>query len=284
MSFKIVTLDLFTKFQKFGFQTGRLARYIEDKACLFPFMEPQYMDEYQVVTTMTRMQGGYTIATMESLRRYLKNLTLAGFVKAGIDEEGNTILVPNVIDTVVPLDLFDLCFAALTGEHVDGTPAPRCRQFKGGTANTGEIDAILHGLLSSDEGDIGVFANAEINYPVYDLRNYNKGGIGKTETLWCLPARPIDRIVLDRLIALAEYDNGLVERVREFFKQAHEEGASSLAVLDTNIVKTQEAIQRIGRTIANVTKGLVDAKGNGTRQHGQPKKTPLIRSATFTMC
>ncbi len=257
-------LDLFTKFAEFNFQTNRLARYIDEKPYLFKFMEliePLHAEQYQVVTTMTKANGGYTIANMESLRRYLKNLTLAGFARAGKDAvTGEIILIPDIIDAVVPLDLFDPCFASLTGEHVDGTPESRKRQYKGGSNAT--VDAILHGLLTSDEGDIGVFANADIDYPIYDLRNYNKGGIGKTETLWSIPARPVDKIVLDRLINLAKYDNGLVDRVREFFATAHSEGINSLVVLDTAIIKKQEAIQRVGRTIAKLTKGMVDEDGN----------------------
>ena len=254
-------LDLFTKFQEFNFQTSRLARHIEEKPYLFKCMDESHLEEYQVVTTMSKANGGYTIATMESLRRYLKNLTLAGFVKAGKEvTTGEIILIPNVIDAVVPLELFDPCFASLTGEHLDGTPFERKRHFKGGANEN--VDAILHGLLSSDEGDIGVFANADIDYPIYDLRNYNKGGIGKTETLWSIAARPVDRIVLDRLIALAEYDNTLVDRVKQFFAEAHKEGENSLVVLDTAIIKTQEAIQRVGRTIVKLTKGLFDEQGN----------------------
>ncbi len=107
-----------------------------------------------------------------------------------------------------------------------------------------------------------MFANADIDYPIYDLRNYNKGGIGKTEALWSIPARPVDRIILDRLIALAEYDNGLVERVRQFFATAHSEGVNSLVVLDTAIKKTQEAIQRVSRTIVFLTKNTIDEAGN----------------------
>src|SRR5436305_6912547 len=67
-------LDLFTKFKEFNFQTGRLARYIEDKPYLFKFMEAAHQEEYQIITTMRKNNGGYTIATMETLRRYLKNL------------------------------------------------------------------------------------------------------------------------------------------------------------------------------------------------------------------
>jgi len=67
--------------------------------------------------------------------------------------------------------------------------------------------------------------------------------------------------VLDRLIALAEYDNKLVDRVKQFFAEAHKEGVNSIVVLDTAIKNTQEAIQRVGRTIVKVTKGMVDEQG-----------------------
>ena len=252
--------ELFTKFKEFNFQTGRLARYIEDKPCLFPFMEEDNAGKYMVVTTMTKNHQGYTIAYMESLRRYLKNLSLAGFTSTGKDEDNNIILVPDIIEQVVPLELFDPCFASLTGQHIDGTPYNRGRIYRGGANEN--IDALLHGLLTSDDGSINVFANSEDGYPKYDLRNYNKDGMGITEVLWSIPARPIDRIVLNRLIALAEFDNGLVHRVREFFAQAQKTGANSLEVLDTAIRNTQEAIQRVGRTIVKLTKGLVDDKGN----------------------
>jgi len=253
-------LELFKKYKDYNFQTGRLARYIDEQSYLFHFMPTEHEVEYQVVTTMARTSKGYTIAHMQSLRRYLKNLTLAGFAKAGRDDEGDMILIPGIIEQVVPLELFDPCFASLTGQHLDGTPFNRGRQFKGGS--NANVDALLHGLLSSDEGTIQSFANAEIDYPRYDLRNYNKGGLGITEVKWSIAARPIDRIVIDRLVSLAEYDRGLVERVREFFKEAHKDGVSSLKVLDTSIKDTQETIQRISRTIVKMTKGMVDDDGN----------------------
>src|SRR5207248_10445973 len=86
-------------------------------------------------------------------------------------------------------------------------------------------------------------------------------GLGRTEYAWGLTAQPLDSIVLERLIALAEYDNGLVERVKQFFAKAHKESGGSLIVLDTAIANTQEAIQRVGKTIVTLTKGLVDDKG-----------------------
>ena len=51
-------LELFTKYKEFNFQTGRLARYIEDKPCLFPFMDEDNAGKYMIVTTMTKNHKG----------------------------------------------------------------------------------------------------------------------------------------------------------------------------------------------------------------------------------
>jgi hypothetical protein len=262
-------IDLFKKFTHFSFETGRIARYVEDMPYIFGFMPPHDLEQYMAVTTMTKVHGGYKFTRIETLMYYLSNLTLAGFAHGGRDKEtGDTILIPNAFEAAVPIDLLEPCFAAITGEHLDGTPYLKnggSRQFR---RTDIEIDAILHGLLTSDDGTLNVFGNHADDYPIYDCRKggyfgqKNKVGIGRVESEWALPARPVDKIILDRLISLAEYDDKLVERVKEFYAEAAKEGTHSLVVLDTAIKNTLEAIQRVGRTIVKVTKGLVDEQGN----------------------
>lgn len=263
------SLDLFKKFKEFNFSSGRIARYVEDKPYIFPFMDEDALKEYWPITVMTKTQKGYTFSHIETLLYYLSNLTLAGFVKAGKDlVTSETILIPHVIDAAIPLDLFEPCFASITGNYLDGTPflkTGKQRQYR----RTGiETDAILHGLLTSDDGQVTVFAKLDEDYPVYDCR---KGGyfgqkthcgLGRVESEWATGVRFIDRIVLDRLIALAEYDNTLVDRVKKYFGSVSSEGQSALEVLDTHIKNTQDAIIRVGKTIVALTKGLVDDQGN----------------------
>src|SRR5260370_10598977 len=113
-------VDLFQKFTQFNFETGRIARYVEDKLHLFPFMPLEHAEEYMVVTTMSKGNGGYTFARLQTLRHYLANLSLAGFAHRGKDKEtGDTILIPNAFEVAVPLDLLEPCFASITGEHLD---------------------------------------------------------------------------------------------------------------------------------------------------------------------
>ena len=167
-------IDLFKKFTQFSFETGRIARYVEDMPYIFGFMPPDDLEQYMTVTTMTKLHGGYKFTRIETLMYYLSNLTLAGFAHGGRDREtGDTILIPNAFDAAVPLELLEPCFAAITGEHLDGTPFIKnggSRQFR----RTGiETDAILHGLLTSDDGTINVLGNYADDYPIYDCR---KGG------------------------------------------------------------------------------------------------------------
>lgn len=118
-----VAVDLFEKFTKFHFASGRIARYVEDKLCLFPFMPPEHLEVYQPVTALTKVNGGYTFASIDTLLAYLSNLTLAGFAYGGRDKEtGETILIPNAFDAAVPLELLEPCYAAIKGEYLDGTP------------------------------------------------------------------------------------------------------------------------------------------------------------------
>jgi hypothetical protein len=261
-------VDLFQHFKDFNFESGRITRYVEDKPYIFRFMEPAHLEEYLPVTNLTRANGGYTFISRETLLSYLSNLTLAGFAKAGRDGEGNDILIPGIFDAAIPLDLFEPCFASLTGSYLDGTPfvkAGTARQYR---RQGIETDAILHGLLTSDDGTISTYAQLDVDRPVYTCRRGGyfgqraRVGLGRMENVWALPIRPIDRIVLDRLIALAEYDNELVERVKAYFGERAGEGESDLEVLDTAIKNTQDAIIRVGKTIVALTKGLVDDQGN----------------------
>ncbi len=262
-------LDLFQHFKDFNFESGRIARYVEDKPYIFKFMPPEHLEGYQPVTNMTKVTEGYTFISKETLLHYLSNLSLAGFARCGRDSEtGDTILIPNAFDVAIPLDLFEPCFAAITGEYLDGTPYVKVGTARQYRRQGIETDAILHGLLTSDDGTISTYAQLDVDHPVYTCRRGGyfgqkaRVGLGRMENVWALPIRAIDRIVLDRLIALAEYDNELVERVKAYFSEKAGEGESTLEVLDTAIKNTQKAIMDIGKTIVALTKGLVDENGN----------------------
>ncbi|MGH2495796.1 MAG: hypothetical protein ACRDIV_13945 [Ktedonobacteraceae bacterium] len=259
--------DLFKKFTEFNFEMGRIARYVEDKPYIFRLMPDEDFQEYLPVTRLTQANGGYTFISYEPLRKYLSNLSLAGFAKAGTDEQGNEMLIPNAFNAAIPLDLLEPCFAAITGNYLDGTPFERTGGTRQYRREDIETDAILHGLLTSDDGTISTYAEIWCDHPTYSCRaggyfgQKARVGLGRLENVWNLGIRPIDRIVLDRLIALAEYDDKLVERVKAYFGQRAGEGQSTLEVLDTAILNTQKALKRVSNTILKATEGLVDDNG-----------------------
>jgi hypothetical protein len=250
-----IAIDLFQKFAEFNFETGRMARYVEGKPFLFPYMPPSDLEVYKPVTNLRKVDGGYTFATLKSLFLYLSNLTLGGFAHGGKDEAGNTFLIANAFEAAVPLDLLEPSYAAITGEYLDGTPYEKPgsrRQFR---RYDGEIDAILHGLLTSDDGPMSAFARLGYKYPIYTairggyLGQTTTSGLGRILKAWTLPSPALDDIILSRLIALAEYDNGMVDRIRAYFAAVSSDGASRLMVLDTAIRKTQAAIKKLSRAI-----------------------------------
>lgn len=252
--------DLFQKFTEFNFATGRMARYVEEKPFLFPFMPPEDLEVYRPVTNLRKVDGGYTFATPQALFRYLSNLTLRGFAPGGKDEEGNSLLIANAFEAAVPLDLLEPCYAAITGNFLDGTPFIRSggrRQYRHECA---EIDGMLHGLLTSDDGAMSAFAQVQIGHPIYCclkggyLGTTTSVGLGRMLKAWTLPCREIDSIILSRLIVLAEYDNELVERVKTYFAEASQNGASRVEVLDTAIQKTQATLKKLSHTIVLLTK------------------------------
>ena len=255
-----VALELFQKFKEFNYEKGRMARFIEDKPYLFHYMPDKDLEEYLPVTTMQRMKDGYTFADIKSVYGYLSNLTLAGFAHGGKDADGNTLLIPGAFDAAIPLELLEPSFAAITGQYLDGTPYLKTGTVRQYRRDGEKIDAILHGLLTSDQGQVYPLASREDDRPCYAccIGGYmgytTRSGLGRVDKAWELSARWVDRIVLDRLIALAEYDNELVERVKAYFGEMSKEGKSTLEVLDTAIRSTERALKKVNRAIVLMTK------------------------------
>jgi hypothetical protein len=80
-----------------------------------------------------------------------------------------------------------------------------------------------------------------------------------------------------RLITLAEYDNGLVARVRTYFETASKAGESSVTVLDTAIAKTQNALRKVSRTILMLTKELAEDEGKQEEEVELDPHDPIVK-------
>ncbi len=258
------SLDLFKKFKDFNFAAGRIARYVEEKPYLFKFMPEEHLLEYQPVTSMTRTPGGYTFTTIKGIRGYLSNLALAGFAHGGRDESGQRILVQGVFDPVIPIDLLEPCYAAVTGHYLDGTPFSKPQESRQFRRVGSETDAILHGLLTSDDGSISNLGRFMEDCPVYAcfkggyFGQKTRVGLNRSLAAWILAVRPVDDIVLSRLIAIAEHDPKLSEKVKAYFAQTSQDAESILTVLDSHIRNTKKALKRVNLTIVALLKELAE--------------------------
>ncbi len=258
------SLDLFKKFKDFNFAAGRIARYVEEKPYLFKFMPEEHLLEYQPVTSMTRTPGGYTFTTIKGIRGYLSNLALAGFAHGGRDESGQRILVQGVFDPVIPIDLLEPCYAAVTGHYLDGTPFSKPQESRQFRRAGSETDAILHGLLTSDDGSISTLGRFMEDCPVYAcfkggyFGQKTRVGLNRSLAAWILAVRPVDDIVLSRLIAIAEHDPKLSEKVKAYFAQTSQDAESILTVLDSHIRNTKKALKRVNLTIVALLKELAE--------------------------
>ena len=273
--------DLFAKFQEFNFETGRMLRYVEGKPYIFPYMLPDDLEIYKPVTNLKKVAGGYTFATAQALFRYLGSLVLGGYAYGGRDREtGEIILIVGAFDAAIPMEVLEPCYAAITGSYLDGTPFTRSGAHRQYRREGAETDAMLHGLLTSDDGSISVYALLDYKYPVYTaLKGGYLGqramvGLGRVQKAWALPCPALDTIILDRLIALAEYDTEMVERIRHYFDTVGKAGESTLAVLDTAIQRTDAALKKLSQTIVL----LVKPEQEGEAKSELKPNDPLIKA------
>jgi Resolvase, N terminal domain len=254
-------VDLFQKFKDYDFSLTRIARYIEDLPCVFPFPPYEDTQRYMFRSRMSKTEKGYSFSSFTGVRYYLSNLMLGGYAKVGSDVDGNTLLLPNVFDSAIPHDLLEPAYASLTGYYLDGTPFDGIKDTRKHRVSNEVNNAILHGIITSDDGMISVRHMYAFNgRPTYECyENTEKGGKtyrGKTglidmHRLWSLGCHELDNIVFDRLCALARYDSSMVERIKTYFDTLEKQGSEELDVLDEQIQKTQSRIKRLDFLLKN---------------------------------
>src|SRR5258708_38001667 len=195
-------LDLFKKFKGFNFESGRIARYVEDKPYIFPFMPPEHFIEYLPVTNMTRTPKGYTFTSIKTIQYYLSNLVLGGYAHGGKDENGTRLLIEEAFDAAIPIDLLEPCYPAIKGHYLDGTPFIKPQAARQYRRQGIETDAILHGLLTSDDGTISTFAQLDDDYPIYaclkggHLGQATRPGLSRILKPCTLPVPPLPQLPL----------------------------------------------------------------------------------------
>src|SRR6266567_1081064 len=246
-------IDLFTHFKAYDFSIARLCRYIESIPYLFPAPQLEDTKRYLFRTNMRFVSGGYTFSHAKSVKRYLTNLTLGGYVKVGQDEEGNELLLPNAFDAAIPFDLLDECYAALTGHHIDGAAFEgqrdsrrymRCSPQGSGLLFPSSIITSAQGHVSTSVKDgKGCYFCLQGSEQEGYIRK-TRIGVMSTKILWVLPGHELDNIIVYRLFELAEQDKDMADRVKSIFDSMKGQQEDEAKLLKQQIEKTRRQIER----------------------------------------
>lgn len=261
------SIEIFRQFIDNDFSLAYIARYIESRPCLFPYPSAEDLQKYNFPTIMTKAKEGYTFTSLDSIKHYLSNLTLAGYAKIGKDELGNEILLAGVFEAAVPMDLLAPSYAAITGHYPDGNPFDRWKDSRRSRKHTKqwESDAVLHGFLKSDDGAVSFSIDNSINktvksrYACYqgaEMYGSNRIGILQTKAAWSIPCKELDDIVLNRLCDLVLYDSEISNRIKSFWESQKTDLVGESQLLKTQIEKAEAQIKHLDNLLTNPARPL----------------------------
>jgi hypothetical protein len=266
-----IAIQLFERFRDYDFMQSRIARYIEQQPCIFPYPSAEDLQRYMIKTLMRKTIGGYTFSSADSIRKYFSNLTLAGYAKVGCDEAGNTVFLANAFEEAVPYELVAESYAALTGSYPDGSPF-QGRRFAIRThakkAPMAESAAILHGLLQSSDGMVYYWGPTRTTKPGYACNRDTKvdgrtlkgrSGIVQSEQIWSVPCQELDTIVIERLCELARGDGDISERIKSYWAQRQSNTINEAQILKTQVEHAEAQIRRLDKLLTDPATPLSEA-------------------------
>ncbi len=244
----------------------RIGRYIEEQLHIFPYMPVEDQQRYRFKTLMRQTASGYTFSSVDSLRKYFSNLMLGGFARVGRDEEGNLLLLADAHEPAIPMDLLGPAYAAITGRYPDGSKHEgKCFIVRNRSVPFETSPALLHGVLASDEGQVTFAMNRQKQRPKYCChQNLNDGdrvlkgklGIGRRVALWSVVCEQLDRIVVDRLCAIGQYDAGMAARLETLWQTRRKQQVNEATVLNTQITTAQAQIERLDHLLTSPAQPL----------------------------
>ncbi len=255
-------LDLFTRFKAFDFSMAHICRYIESLPYIFPAPPFEDTKRWMFLTKMFLTNGGYCFSTASVVTAYLSNLTMGGYMKVGKDEEGNVLFLPDAFEAAIPLDLLDECFASIMGHHIDGSPFEGVRNtMRYMRSNPKGAMGIFQNIITSDQGRVKVDTNLSKEYHHYECTQENKEEneertwklhqFAPVDHLWRLGCRRLDRIMLDRLYAIAQYNQDIAERVKAVFASMQGQEMDEAKLLQKQVQETTARINRLNFLLRN---------------------------------
>jgi DNA invertase Pin-like site-specific DNA recombinase len=250
-----IAICLFERLRDYDFLLSRIAHYIDEQPYIFPYPPAEDLQRYLFITLMRQVAGGYTFSSSESIRRYFSNLVLGGYANIGRDSDGNVLFLANAFEPAIPWELLSRSYAAIRGHYPDGTPFEQKRLSIRTHAKKPSLDesqALLHGLLDSENGQVFYygFRHSTVNVPAYacnkDMMRDGQVLKGRTRIIqrdraWSVACEELDRIVVTRLCALAQYDGDMSSRIKAFWdrRKADEVNQARLLKLQIKAAKAQ---------------------------------------------
>jgi len=146
-----VMLDIYKRYRELGNNLGRLFRELRAKPFVFPDFPPDMDPRHVEALILTKVPGGYTIATRTGLRRMLCNTVYIGWMKNGDDivrdEHGQPKICHKLI---IPEELFWNVFNRHSPYLPDGSPNQNLQRWRD-RASHEPINAMLRYVIESSD-------------------------------------------------------------------------------------------------------------------------------------
>ncbi|GHO65521.1 hypothetical protein KSC_044130 [Ktedonobacter sp. SOSP1-52] len=263
-----IAVELFEKFKLFDYSRSRMGRYIEERQYIFPFPSAEDMQQYIFKTRMSSVSGlGYTFTVNSRLSTWLSNLMHQGYIGVGKDTQGSHVYIEGAFEAAIPRDLFEPAYEAITGFTLDGQPStmrPNHRRFVRSKPIEDQT-ALLTQQFRAPDNTWGV--RTEDGPPLY-YAAYLRRTTQTTETysymesnrLWSLPCTTFDRIIVERLSALAAHDKDLAARVENYYKNLHANTVSEKKAILREITALQAKIARYDKLLTTPARPLTESQ------------------------
>ncbi len=171
-----VMLNIYKRYRELGNNLGRLFRELRAKPFVFPDFPPDIDPRHVEALILTKVPGGYTIATRTGLRRMLCNTVYIGWMKNMDDVVRDEHGQPKICHKpIIPEDLFWNVFNRHSPYLPDGSPNPNLQQWRD-RASYEPINAMLRYIIKSVDPQVYHIQTASRRHAMKHWRGRSSAG------------------------------------------------------------------------------------------------------------
>jgi hypothetical protein len=240
---------VFARLRELNWHVGRMNREIELLPYLFPMPSKEDYDKYLFCSVLTKVPGGFKPFYAGTLKRWLLNVQLIGWWI--VDRESNEVLIDNH-PAVIERELFEEGYMCHTGYTLEGVPVPEKQLFFVKRALRGwktPPPALLHGKVGTPHGYVFLHKNGPHLY--YSGKRSDKGAM-YDDTIFSIPVKELDRIIVARLEELAARDRHLAEKIQQQLEQVHAQRAEECLDIDDQLRVLDRSIKQLKKRVATI--------------------------------